>query len=87
MYQDALASWGERLSSLTLSFILRTRGADSLALTSEEVGIVAAGPPGNGGAVLPATEANLRRTLAPLLNEGKVPIITGYYGRTPGGGL
>ncbi|KAF5066675.1 Bifunctional aspartokinase/homoserine dehydrogenase 1 [anaerobic digester metagenome] len=80
MYQDALASWGERLSSLTLSFILRSRGTDSLAMTSEEVGIVAAGPPGNGGAVLPATEANLRRTLAPLLSEGKVPIITGYYG-------
>jgi aspartate kinase len=80
MYQDALASWGERLSSLTLSYILRTRGAASLALTSEEVGIVAAGPPGNGGAVLPATEANLRRTLAPLLSEGKVPVITGYYG-------
>ncbi len=80
MYQDALASWGERLSSLTLSFILRTRGADSIALTSEELGIMAAGPPGNGGALLPATESNLRRTLAPLLVEGKVPVITGYYG-------
>lgn len=80
MYQDALASWGERLSSLTLSYILRTRGADSMALTSEEIGIVAAGPPGNGGAVLSATESNLRRTLAPLLIEGKVPVITGYYG-------
>ncbi|MHC1681098.1 MAG: aspartate kinase [Methanomassiliicoccales archaeon] len=80
MYQDALASWGERLSSLTLSYILRTRGADALAMTSEEIGIVAAGPPGNGSAMLPATESNLRRTLAPLLNEGKVPVITGYYG-------
>ncbi|NLX46804.1 MAG: aspartate kinase [Euryarchaeota archaeon] len=80
MYQDALASWGERLSSLTLSFVLRARGADSLALTSEDVGLVASGPPGNGSAVLQATECNLRRTLVPLLNEGKVPIITGYYG-------
>lgn len=80
MYQDALASWGERLSSLTLSFILRTRGADSPAMTSEEVGVVASGPPGNGNAVLPATEANLRRTLIPLLQQRKVPVITGYYG-------
>jgi aspartate kinase len=80
MYQDAISSWGERLSSLTLSFILRSRGADSLALTSEEVGIVASGPPGNGGAELTATEANLRRTLVPLLQAGKIPIITGYYG-------
>lgn len=80
MYQDALASWGERLSSLTLSYILRSRGADSVALTSEDIGIVASGPPGNGGAELSGTENNLRRTLVPLLQAGKVPIITGYYG-------
>lgn len=80
MYQDAFSSWGERLSSLTLSYILRSRGLDSLALTSEEIGIVASGPPGYGGAELSATEANLRRTLVPLLQAGKVPVITGYYG-------
>jgi len=80
MYQDAVSSWGERLSSLTLAFILRSRGADAVALTSEEAGIAATGPPGNGSAVLPATEANLKRTVVPLLREGKVPIITGYYG-------
>jgi len=80
MYQDALSSWGERLSSLTLSYILRSRGADSPALTSEEVGIVATGPPGNGSAELAGTEANLRRNLVPLLKSGKVPVITGYYG-------
>jgi aspartate kinase len=80
MYQDALSSWGERLSSLTLSYILRSRGVDSLALTSEEAGIIASGPPGNGGADLQATEVNLRRTLVPLMEDGKVPIITGYYG-------
>lgn len=80
MYQDALSSWGERLSSLTLSYILRSRGVDSLALTSEEAGIIAFGPPGNGGADLQATEGNLRRTLVPLMEAGKVPILTGYYG-------
>jgi aspartate kinase len=80
MYQDALSSWGERLSSLTLSFILRSRGVDSLAVTSEEIGITASGPPGNGGAELAATEVNLRRTLVPLLEQGRVPVITGYYG-------
>jgi aspartate kinase len=80
MFQDALSSWGERLSSLTLSYILRSRGIDSVAVTSEDIGIVATGPPGNGSAELNATEANLRRTLVPILQEGVVPIITGYYG-------
>ncbi len=80
MYQDALSSWGERLSSLTLSYILRSHGVDSMALTSEDIGIVAIGPPGNGSAVLSGTEANLQRTLVPLLEAGKVPVITGYYG-------
>ncbi|MCG7840812.1 MAG: aspartate kinase [Methanomassiliicoccales archaeon] len=80
MFQDALSSWGERLSSLTLSYILRSRGLDSVAVTAEDIGIVANGPPGNGSADLLATEANLRRTLVPLLQAGCVPIITGYYG-------
>jgi aspartate kinase len=80
MYQDALCSWGERLSSLALSFILRSRCIDSLAVTSEDIGITARGSPGNGGAELAITESNLRRTLVPLLEQGRVPVITGYYG-------
>jgi aspartate kinase len=60
--------------------LLRSNGVDALAMTSEEAGIVAMGAPGNGTADLEATARNFRRTVLPLLDAGKVPVITGYYG-------
>lgn len=77
---DTIASWGERLSSLTIAFLLRGKGVDAVALSSEEAGIVATGPPGNGTADLEATSKNLKSRLVPLLENGKVPVVTGYYG-------
>jgi len=78
--EDAISSWGERLSTITLAAILRGRGVDSVALPAEEAGIVAEGAPANGSADLAATHANLMRTVVPMLEKGVVPVITGYYG-------
>lgn len=83
--EDAISSWGERLSTITLANILRGRGVGSVALSAEEAGIVAEGLPANGSADLAATHANLARTVLPLLEEGTVPIITGYYGTDAAG--
>jgi aspartate kinase len=82
---DAISSWGERLSSITMANVLRARGADGIALTSEGAGIVAEGAPGNGSANLEATHHNLQRTVRPLLDKGMVPVLTGYYGCGPDG--
>jgi aspartate kinase len=84
MIQDAISSWGERLSSLALASLLEAKGQRSVALTSEEAGIVATGLPGNGSADLEATSENLRRNVLPLMRKGVVPIITGYYGVSEG---
>jgi aspartate kinase len=78
--QDTIASWGERLSSLTMAFLLRGKGLDAVSMSSEEAGIVATGPPGNGSADLEATSKNLKQRLLPLIEGGKVPVLTGYYG-------
>jgi len=78
--QDTIASWGERLSSLTMAFLLRGKGLDAVSMSSEEAGIVANGPPGNGSADLEATSKNLKHRLLPLIESGKVPVLTGYYG-------
>jgi aspartate kinase len=78
--QDTIASWGERLSSLTMAFLLRGKGLDAVAMNSEEAGIVATGPAGNGSADLEATSKNLKHRLLPLIESGKVPVLTGYYG-------
>ena len=80
MIQDAIQSWGERLSSLTLTYILRSKDVEAVPILSEEAGIVATGFPGNGTADLVATSKNLMATIAPMIEEGWVPIITGFYG-------
>ena len=55
MIQDAIVSWGERLSSLTLTYILRSKDVEAVPILSEEAGIMATGMPGNGTADLEAT--------------------------------
>lgn len=79
-YKDAVVSQGERFSSLMLAFVLRGQGVKSVALTSEEAGIVAVGRPGNGSADLLNTATGMTMKVRPLLSMDTVPIITGFYG-------
>ncbi|HVO78300.1 MAG TPA: aspartate kinase, partial [Methanomassiliicoccales archaeon] len=78
--RDAIASWGERLSSLAVASLLSSRGIDAVALTSEEAGMSAMGRFGNGAADLDSTTSNFRLNVTPLIQDGKTPVITGYYG-------
>ncbi len=78
--RDTIASWGERLSSLSVASLLASRGIEAVALTSEEAGIAAVGRFGNGAADLDATASNFASNVAPLINDGRTPVITGYYG-------
>ena len=39
--QDAVSSWGERLSSLMVASVLKAQGMDAVAMASEEAGIAA----------------------------------------------
>jgi aspartate kinase len=80
MLQDAISSWGERLSSLMVATILKAQGIDAVAMTSEEAGIAAVGSPGNGAANLELSERNFRGNVLPLIAAGKIPVLTGYYG-------
>jgi aspartate kinase len=77
---DAISSWGERLSSLCLTYILRSAGVDAIRLTSETVGIIAKGPAGSGTCDLEETSKNLKETLMPLVEMGKTVVLTGFYG-------
>ncbi len=79
-YKDAVVSQGERFSSLILAFVLRGQGIKSVALTSEDAGIVAVGRPGNGSADLLNTATGMTMKVRPLLSMETVPIITGFYG-------
>ena len=79
-YGDAVVSQGERFSSLILAYLLRSMGYKSVALTSEDAGIVAVGQPMSGSADLLNTAAGMTMKVKPLLSMGIIPIITGFYG-------
>ena len=79
-YKDAVVSQGERFSSLLLAFVLRDMGIKSVALTSEDAGIIATGRPGNGSADLLNTATGMTMKVRPLVSMDIVPIITGFYG-------
>jgi aspartate kinase len=84
-FKDTVSSQGERFSSLLLAHVLRTRGADAVALTSEEAGIHATGKPGAGEADPEKTAMGLSVNVVPLLSRNVTPIITGFYGRSVSG--
>lgn len=79
-YGDAVVSQGERFSSLMLAYVLRSMGHKSVALTSEDAGIVAVGQPMSGSADLLNTATGMTMKVKPLLAMGITPIITGFYG-------
>lgn len=79
-YGDAVVSQGERFSSLMLSYVLRSMGHRSVALTSEDAGIVAVGQPMSGSADLLNTASGMTMKVKPVLAMGIIPIITGFYG-------
>ncbi|MCL2142795.1 MAG: aspartate kinase [Methanomassiliicoccaceae archaeon] len=80
-FRDNISSQGERFSSLLLSYVLMSMGRESIALTSEEAGIYATGPPGLGTADLQRTSAGLMMNVRPLIMRNVIPVITGFYGR------
>ncbi|NLU45951.1 MAG: aspartate kinase [Euryarchaeota archaeon] len=79
-YMDTVSSQGERFSTLLLAHVLRLKGARAVAMTAEECGISAEGRPLNGSAALNRTESQMTMRLKPVLEQGIIPVITGFYG-------
>ncbi len=67
---DMISSWGERLSSLTVAFVLKGKGVNAVPMSSEISGIVAEGMPGNGSADLEATFNNLKKNISSIDRRG-----------------
>ena len=84
-YRDLVVSQGERFSSLMLAYVLRDMGNKSVALCSEDAGIVAEGHTMNGSADLLKTASGMTMKVKPLLAMGIIPIITGFYGANADG--
>ncbi len=80
--KDLVASCGETISCCLVSAFLSSRGTPAVPLTAYSAGIRAEGP--YGDAAPTAADAARIRT---LLEEGKIPVVTGFQGINPEGYL
>jgi aspartate kinase len=80
---DFIVSAGERLCMPILANCLRDQGVDAIGLGGDEAGILTDNNYGNALPDEPGTREAARRALLPRLEAGQVPVVAGFYGRSP----
>jgi aspartate kinase len=81
---DAVTSLGERINARVLAALLRQRGITSQAVDATEL-IVTDDTFQNAVPLMDATRQRVAARLIPLLDDGIIPIVTGFNGATEGG--
>lgn len=80
-----LMSFGERISAMTLAGILVGRGKEAIAMEADRIGIITDYSFSNATTNMPKTKNNLRKNVLPAVAQGKIPVVTGFFGCTPEG--
>lgn len=83
--RDFVIGYGEKLSAPILQGVLEDIGIKSKALTGGEAGIVTDDRFGEASPLMNITTHQVRQVLEPLLNEGIVPVISGFVASTQDG--
>ena len=81
---DAITSLGERINARIMAALLRQRGVRSEAVDATEL-VVTDDTFQNAIPLMDATSARVSARLAPLLDEGIIPVVTGFIGATEEG--
>jgi aspartokinase/homoserine dehydrogenase 1 len=81
---DEALAVGERLSALLIAAFLESEGVRAVAFNASGV-IVTDAVYGNASPVMEATREKAGRRLLPLLEDGVVPVVTGFNGATADG--
>ncbi|MGD8794361.1 MAG: aspartate kinase, partial [Anaerolineae bacterium] len=81
---DAVAAFGEQLSTAILAALLRARGVRAQALRATEL-IVTDDHYGAATPLMEPTCQRLQARVRPLVEGGVIPVITGYIGATASG--
>jgi bifunctional aspartokinase / homoserine dehydrogenase 1 len=81
---DRILGYGERLSAPLLAAVLEARGIKAQAVDATEV-IVTDDVFGSASPLLEETTGKADAILKPLLQEGVVPVVTGFIASTPSG--
>jgi aspartate kinase len=82
---DHLLSFGERLLTPIISYSLLDKGIDSVYLTGQEVGILTDSKYGQARPLIDTTKIRVKHNIDPLLEEKKIPVITGFIGADQNG--
>ncbi|HZE72503.1 MAG TPA: lysine-sensitive aspartokinase 3 [Pyrinomonadaceae bacterium] len=78
---DSVLSYGERLSSLLLTAVLRARGCDARTVDARQV-VITDDQYGCAAPLFKETFEKTRSTLSPLLDAGLIPVLGGFVGST-----
>jgi len=81
---DYIVSFGERLAAPILAGTLQSMGMDAVHLTGGDAGIITNANYGNAQLTSDAEEA-IRGRIMPLLDDNKIPVVSGYMGETKNG--
>ncbi len=82
---DYVLSFGERLSTPILCYSLLDKGLKSRFLSGKEAGIVTDSNHGEARPLMKLTKHQVRQRLEPMLDEGLIPVVTGYIAATQEG--
>jgi aspartate kinase len=81
---DTIVSLGERMNARIVAAALRTHFLDSQALDATEL-IITDDAFQNAMPLMEATRQRIKKRLCPLLEDGVIPVITGFIGATADG--
>lgn len=77
---DLVSSFGERLSTIILQRYLEAEGYRTVYVSSYDL-IFTTSEAQNALPLLDKTEKRVKERIVPLLSEGKIPVVTGFFGR------
>lgn len=81
---DTISSFGERINARIMAAYLRQGGLSSMAVDSTEL-IITDEKYQNAVPLMDLTRKYVERVLIPLLEEGQVPVVTGFMAATENG--
>ena len=81
---DRIAGMGEKFAAYLLAAVLRSQGADAAYVDATEV-LVTDSSFGGANPLMAETRARAQEKIRPLLEAGKIPVITGYIGADAAG--
>ena len=82
---DLILSFGERLSAIVVSSLLKHEGLEAVSMEADTLGMVTNDQHGNAVAILDECEKNMAPPLESALKKDIVPVVTGFFGITKSG--